>query len=138
MVQQRINNYRIRHRIRHSLKFFGLEMTTPLSQTPNESKEYLIDGFVRHIQSLLPYSDDPYYIIQNDLINICKSYIYWYKLDLTNHETIQKKNIYIDPIIIKQANVLLFEDQDFTPWTRQMIHIMINRFSYVYCNIFLP
>ena len=92
------------------------------------SKDDLINGFIRDIQSLLPYKENPYYIIQKDIIIICKSYIFWYQSD-EKIDIIAHKNIYIDPVIIKQTQ--LFDNQLYLSPLGESIQIMLNRFSYV-------
>ena len=94
----------------------------------NISKDDVINGFIRDIQSLVPYKNNPYYIIQKDIIVICKSYIFWYRSDAMN-DIIARNDIYIDPVIIKQAR--LFDDQFRMSPMGELLQIMINRFSYV-------
>ena len=95
----------------------------------NVSKDCLINGFIREIQSLFPHKKNPYYIIHKDIIVICKSYILWYRSGEMKDIIIAAKNIYIDPVIIKQAQ--LFDDQFYLSPLGELLEIMINRFSYV-------
>ena len=93
--------------------------------------EKLVNGFIREAQALLSYKDNPYFIIQRDLIIICKSYIYWCRMDKFTNSYTQKQRVYIDPIIIKRTQSFYYFNQDLYPARIDGIRIMNNRFSYV-------
>ena len=112
-------------------------------------KDDLINAFIHDIQTLLPYKENPYYIIQEDLITICKSYIFWYEQHrIENSITYQnlypcfalKRNkydhnnpyVYIDPVILKQAS--LFQNQQLSYGERDLHQIVLAGFSYVSLN----
>ena len=95
---------------------------------------YLVDGFIRHAQSLLDYENNPYYLIQEDLISICREYIYWFRMDKITNDYSYKSKVYIDPNIIKQTLMLHHYGSTICPAWVELVQILLNRFSYACFN----
>lgn len=105
------------------------------SQASNTRVEYLVDGFFRKIQLLLPYENNPYFIIPKDYITMCKSYMYWFREDKlsSNYAYKRDKYAYIAPIIIKQTQRLYCPINEIYPEQINIIQLYLNRFGYALC-----
>ena len=101
--------------------------------SPMIAGEQLIDGFVREMQSLLPYKSNPYFIIPKSLMRICKSYVYWCRPDKLTNNFAQTacENLYVDSMIIKRTQLFYHHPTvKYYAASIELFQITENRFSY--------